>query len=782
MRRGVSQMRRGVRLLLASAFAFTALVTLSPKPAAAANAADFNPGHIISDAVFTNKSTMSPTDIQNFLNARVPNCDTNGTQLIYDSSYGDTVTRATYSSRRGVSTPFICLRNYSENGQTAAQIIYNKAQEWSINPQTLIVLLQKEQALVTDDWPWPIQYRSATGYGCPDTSVCDSQYYGFTNQVHQAARMFRLIMNDARTNYYPVGVNTILWHPNAGCGTSQVNVVNRATSALYNYTPYRPNQAALNNLYGTGDSCSAYGNRNFWRYFTDWFGPTKGDATSFYTAQMQGDSTIYLIDRTANKKYWFSSPDNYMAYGFRWGGTPIVPAGSLDTYVTSGGASLWVKGSSPAVYLLRGSRAYVDATTFTAWGSPNAQVVTLSDDLLTAIPEGAGATHLARTPDGTVWTIASGQKRPIPDLATFNSLGYSWSNVRDYPSSTLSQLATGPLMLPNYVGVLIGNDPTVYLLDGSQRWPVTAEAFSAYGLSWTRIYRIDQTTGQSYALSGEGAIRLYVKSSGGTKYIVLGGRKRAIPASWSAPDSLFSAPSDGLINSLATGPVMTDLIRDSAGSVYLVSGGQRKPITSLDHFNRLGFSWGNVVQVPDGAASQIPLGPIALPNYTGIMIPGDGTVYLVDGNQKWPVTGDGFAAWGMSWGRVYTTDASTASQYATISAVLPRVGIDPNGTVWLVDSGRKSGFPTEAILNAFGYTIPGAQAVSHGLMGSIGTGPNLTRFVQGSGPAVYYIKGGQKQWIPSEQKLYEFGGSWGSITRLSDAYLSSLPSGALSTH
>jgi hypothetical protein len=264
------------RLILASAFIFAALAIFGAKPASAANAADFNPGHIISDAVFTNKSTMSPTDIQNFLNARVPNCDTNGTQLIYDSSYGDTVTRATYSSRRGVSTPFTCLRNYSENGLSAAQIIYNKAQEWSINPQTLIVLLQKEQALVTDDWPWPIQYRSATGYGCPDTSVCDSQYYGFTNQVHQAARMFRLIMNDQRTNYYPVGVNTILWHPNAACGTSQVNVVNRATSALYNYTPYRPNQAALNNLYGTGDSCSAYGNRNFWRYFTDWFGPTSG--------------------------------------------------------------------------------------------------------------------------------------------------------------------------------------------------------------------------------------------------------------------------------------------------------------------------------------------------------------------------------------------------------------------------------------------------------------------------------------------------------------------------
>ena len=54
-----------------------------------------------------------------------------------------------------------------------------------------------------------------------------------------------------------------------------VYIQNQATAGLYNYTPYRPNQAALDAGYGTGDSCSAYGNRNFWLYFTDWFGSTQ---------------------------------------------------------------------------------------------------------------------------------------------------------------------------------------------------------------------------------------------------------------------------------------------------------------------------------------------------------------------------------------------------------------------------------------------------------------------------------------------------------------------------
>lgn len=79
---------------------------------------------------------------------------------------------------------------YSEGGRSAAQIIYDAAQQHQINPQVLIVLLQKEQGLVTDTWPLNIQYRSATGYGCPDTAACDSQYYGLTNQLNWAAKMF----------------------------------------------------------------------------------------------------------------------------------------------------------------------------------------------------------------------------------------------------------------------------------------------------------------------------------------------------------------------------------------------------------------------------------------------------------------------------------------------------------------------------------------------------------------------------------------------------------------
>lgn len=247
----------------------------------AVNYSNFQPGYIISDAIFTNTGTMNITAIQNFLNSKVTSCDTNGQQL---SEYGGPdlnsdgkVQRWEWGKQYYNQTKFTCLRNYTEGGKSAARIIYETAQTYNINPQVLIVLLQKEQALVTDTWPLNVQYRTATGYGCPDTAACDTQYYGFTNQVRWAATMFRAIMTDSPTWYtpYELGNNSIPWHPNTrSCGYSTVNIENRATQALYNYTPYRPNQAALNAGYGSGDSCSSYGNRNFFAYFTDWFGIT----------------------------------------------------------------------------------------------------------------------------------------------------------------------------------------------------------------------------------------------------------------------------------------------------------------------------------------------------------------------------------------------------------------------------------------------------------------------------------------------------------------------------
>ncbi len=239
-----------------------------PVTANALSGADWRAGNIISDSTFYNNNDMSAIAIQNFLNSKLGSCDTWG-----NKSYSGSQTRAQYGTSRGYPPPYTCLKDYSQNGKTSAQIIKEAADANQISPRVLLVLLQKEQSLVTDDWPWSIQYRSATGYGCPDTAPCDAQYYGFTNQVNKAAWQFRrYATNPGSYRYKPFQSNYIQYNPNTACGGTNVYVENYATAGLYNYTPYQPNTSALSNLYGIGDSCGAYGNRNFWRLFNDWFG------------------------------------------------------------------------------------------------------------------------------------------------------------------------------------------------------------------------------------------------------------------------------------------------------------------------------------------------------------------------------------------------------------------------------------------------------------------------------------------------------------------------------
>ena len=258
-------------------FAFLTAKFKGSKNVEAANLANFDPGYIISDYQMSNYNSMSEAEIQNFLREK-GNC---GDTRTYLASYYPNLS---YHIRDG---HFVCLADetfgdgvaYGDgvaNGASAAHIIWQAAQDYRINPQVLIVLLQKEQGLITDSWPNHLQYRSAAGYGCPDTAACDSKYYGFKNQVRNAAALFRTVLDGGWTNY-PLGNNYIQYNPNSGCGGSVVNIRSLATSALYRYTPYQPNASALAAGYGSGDSCGAYGNRNFYLYFEDWFGGVTSD-------------------------------------------------------------------------------------------------------------------------------------------------------------------------------------------------------------------------------------------------------------------------------------------------------------------------------------------------------------------------------------------------------------------------------------------------------------------------------------------------------------------------
>ena len=337
------------------AFAVGLLVAVAPVApgAQAADMSQFQAGNIISDELFFNGDAMSAAEVQAFLDAKVPSC----------------------------SGGYVCLKNYTETTRTiagnpmcsayqgaanesAATIIYKVGKACGISQKTILVMLQKEQGLVTSTAPSTGRYRAAMGAGCPDTAACDSEYYGFFNQVHfgsyQLKRYTQPPGTGAGTEWYtrydlwkPVGqVSNILYSPvrddagNYVCGTKSVYIANQATHSLYIYTPYTPNTAALNAGYGLGDGCSAYGNRNFFNYYYDWFGSTTAVRPNAQVTPTISGATTVGATLTANPGTWVGTPTPTFVYTWQacttvlstWsGGQPVgcVSRSTDKTYVTT---------------------------------------------------------------------------------------------------------------------------------------------------------------------------------------------------------------------------------------------------------------------------------------------------------------------------------------------------------------------------------------------------------------------------------------------------------------
>ncbi len=455
-------------LLLASLFT----VIQPAAPSIAASGSDFQPGNIIDDSVFFDPNTMTVAQIQSFLNAKVPTCTSGYTCL--KSYRQDTKTR--------YADP-MCAKYTGALNESAATIIYKVAHACSINPKVIITTLQKEQGLVTSTHPSSAIYRKAMGFGCPDTSVCDSTYYGYFNQVYSGAWAFQRYTMPAGTgagtawysNYSKYGVGgttSILYNPNAGCGTKSVYIENRATGSLYTYTPYTPNAAALSTGYGIGDSCSSYGNRNFFYYYTDWFGSTHGKGSMI---RASGQAAIYLV--VGAKKYHVPNVTVLNIFS-ALGPVRVVSQAYVDTFSTGMDLSPAVLDPQTGIVGLvqDGKRhAITTCARAAAWGFPCGTYASISPSQAALLPLGQGVTDfhtLAGSSkiykvDGTVSSPVDGAAY----AATLNGGKAPYAAVMT--AAAAAKFSPGPLLMspPAAVGTLIkkSDKPDLFLVDGARK-------------------------------------------------------------------------------------------------------------------------------------------------------------------------------------------------------------------------------------------------------------------------------------------------------------------------
>jgi putative cell wall-binding protein len=462
--------------------------------AQAANLSQFDPGNIISDAVFFDANAMTQVQIQSFVESKETSCSSSAPCL---KNY--------YTTTASIGADAMCGAYSGGGSERASAIIYKVAQACGINPQVLLVTMQKEQGLVTWTWPSTYAYTNAMGADCPDTTGCVGVTAGFFAQVYKSAWQLKRYANPAGTSkfftwYAPGNTWNILYSPNAACGRKAVYVKNQATADLYYYTPYTPNTAALNAGYGSGDSCSSYGNRNFYNYFTDWFGSTQVPTNvcmpppDNQIAAAAGEYTVNVASLNARQ-----APTTDCAAG-----VISLPQGTIVTKTGEYGSWWRVRLNNQVFWL---ASAYLTATPPVTYTTTRLA----GDDRYAT----AAAVALKMNPSGaaTVY-IASGEN--FPDalsgaaLAAQQSAPLLLTNTASLPQQTVSALqALKPskvvilggeqVIAPSVVtaiGTVVGSATTVARVAGDTRYATSLAVAQA---GWKSAPVVYLATGLGFA-------------------------------------------------------------------------------------------------------------------------------------------------------------------------------------------------------------------------------------------------------------------------------------------
>lgn len=129
------------------------------------------------------------------------------------------------------------LATYADpgSGRAAADLIVEVAGARGVNPLYILARIQTESSLVSSGRSDHLD--AATGCGCPDGGGCDPGLSGFAAQVDCAA----LKMSEYFDELDGDGETRSGWRVGAARDTSDpctVAPANRATAALYTYTPW----------------------------------------------------------------------------------------------------------------------------------------------------------------------------------------------------------------------------------------------------------------------------------------------------------------------------------------------------------------------------------------------------------------------------------------------------------------------------------------------------------------------------------------------------------------
>lgn len=390
--------------------------------------------------------------------------------------------------------------------RSAAELIHDASTASGLNPQVVLVTLQKEQSLInkkfTTDRDLTRALDRALGFGCPDEGGCGDIFLGFYHQLFgnfdaegnryigmpaslmrsfnfevSGQRVGRGPMVDASGNAYigsprvrtarkgeTITLDNTQGPPNNAEAKQMVTLSNFATTALYRYTPHVYN-----------------GNYNFWKFFTQWF--LYPDGTLLQTT---GQSQIYILDSGLARPI---SEFVINQRGLKTTSIVVVSPGELASY-PQGGVMLPLEGSvlkstNGSLYIIENQTkkllsSFVAIQRKIALGN----AVIIPDSELATYKDGGRALPLEGTlvksmDNPAVYIITNNEKRLLTGFV-FQNRGLFFSNVLTAEPGELDVYPNGKVMPPKDGSILKkSSHPTVYHVGNGILEPLTYFVFTA---------------------------------------------------------------------------------------------------------------------------------------------------------------------------------------------------------------------------------------------------------------------------------------------------------------
>jgi D-alanyl-D-alanine endopeptidase (penicillin-binding protein 7) len=441
--------------------------------AKAAAQANVDPNLIITDADLFSVGTWTRDDIQNFLQSK-----------------GSYLSKYQTTDIDGVQ-------------KTAADIIYSAAQRNQVNPKYLLVTLQKEQSLITDDSPRQGQLDWAAGYGVCDSCSMDDpkvvKFKGFGSQVDSAAGIMV---------WYNQNKDTFLKNFRKDQPTTvdgkQITPGSWATAFLYTYTPH------------------IHGNESFARIWQSWFTAAYPNGSLLQSAS---STDVWLIQdgkkrRFASKAALITRADPKMVV--------MVPESELTNYQTGpeiAFANYSILKSGSTTYLLDFDtiRPFESDAVVQKLGFNPDEITPVQPADIAGYQVGTIITSSSTPPQGQIIQLAEdpnqyfflkdGIAKPIADKriidVNFNNLKLS---IQKLTRQQLAQYTLDASLIAFKDGTLLRaqENNKVYVVESGKRRPVADDdTFNALGFKRSNVVTVSLPTLLSLPQGDE----LYVNAS-----------------------------------------------------------------------------------------------------------------------------------------------------------------------------------------------------------------------------------------------------------------------------